>query len=178
MKRSKRIGALVFLILSVVITAAQGQSRLSRAVLGAGGGSSGSETTHISVTVGQTAIGDIRVPENNLHQGFWQRLPASTLAGFAPREMPVTGRRALTAGIWPNPSSGTARLVVDNYVAGNISAVLHDMRGNAIRTLYDGACGVQQLAILVDGTDLPSGIYTVVLTSETERAMVVLHLVR
>jgi hypothetical protein len=178
MKRLRRIGALIVPILAVVITTAGGQSRVSRAVLGAGGGSSGSETTYISMTVGQTAIGDIRVPENSLHQGFWQRLPASALAGFDSREMPVAGRRALTAGIWPNPSSGTARLVVDNSVAGNISAVLHDMQGNAVRTLYDGACGVQQLAILVDGRDIPSGVYTVVVTSGTERAMVVFHLVQ
>lgn len=178
MKKLKWAGALMFLFAIVATTGANGQSRMSRAVLGAGGGSSGNGAARISVTVGQTAIGDIGTSGIIVQKGFWYRSPASVTAGFTPPETPVTGRHTLSAGIWPNPSSGNATLVVDIPAVGELSVVLYDAWGNSVRTLHNGPCTAQRLNIPLDGTGLPSGIYTAVLTSAGERAMVAYHIAR
>lgn len=178
MKKLKCIGSLMLLLLVGVVTNAGGQSRVASTVLGAGGGSSGNGTTGICVTVGQPVIGITTVSGNINHQGFWHPLVSPVRAGFDVREIPVTGERALTARIWPNPSSGSADLFVTVPAAGDFSAILYDMRGVAVRALHDGFCPAGRLNIPLDGTDLPSGAYTAVLTSGAERTMVVFHLAR
>lgn len=178
MKKLRSIGALACLSLVAVAMDAGAQSRIGATVAGGGGGSSGNGTTAICATVGQPVIGFTGITATVLHQGFWHPLRATATAGAIPGELPVTGRRALAARIWPNPSSGKADLSVDIPAAERFSATLHDLRGNAVRTLHDGFCPAGRLNIPLDGTDLPSGLYTVVLTSGTTRAMVNFHLTR
>lgn len=178
MNRLRYVGLLIIPLLALIVTSASGQGRVGRTVLGAGGGSSGNGVTRISATVGQNAVGDARLIGRIIQQGFWHHAGSSVAAGTEPREAAVTGSRRLAGNIWPNPSAGSADLVIDIPAAGNVTAALYDMRGNSVRTLYEGTAQSGALTIPLDGTDLASGVYTVVITTGLERAMVVFHLVR
>jgi hypothetical protein len=69
---------------------------------------------------------------------------------------------AVTLEAFPNPfdQSTTVRYVLDR--AQNVRVTLYDALGREVRRLYEGAppAGSPQ-ELTVDGTDLPSGVYTV-----------------
>ena len=178
MKSSRCIGASVLLLLAVSAMDASAQRRVGTAVTGAGGGSSGAGSIALHATVGQPAIGPVDTYGHALQQGFWYGIEGRITAHAEFGEPVTTGGATFAAEIMPNPSSGAASLLVDIPAAGHLSAVLHDMRGEPVRTLFDGAHGGGRLNIPLDGTDIPSGTYTIVLTSGSTRLIRAFRLVK
>lgn len=172
------VTATLLLLLVVLATNASAQRSVGTAVIGAGGGSSGDGAVTLCATLGQPVIGRTKMTGTVLQQGFWYGSAQSAAVPGNPNEHAVTGATMLAATIWPNPSSGTATVFVDIPAAGPASATLHDMHGSAVRTILEGIYQPGRLDISLDATDLPSGAYTVVLTSGTRHATVLFHLVR
>lgn len=178
MKTPQSIGASLLLLLAVLVTDASGQRRTGDAVVGSGGGSSGGAGISLYATVGQPAAGIAVVSRNILQQGFWYGAMKTAAVQPGHDLAPAAGVNTLTTEVWPNPSPGTGTVLVTIPVAGHVSVVLHDMRGVPVRTLLDKACQPGTLDIPLDAADLPSGAYTVILTSGMKRAMTTFHIVR
>lgn len=164
-------------LLAAAATSANGQGlEAERTVTGAGGGISGNGSIVLRVTAGQSAIGDIGGPRMLMQQGFWLHA-AKTAASANSRENPATGS-SLAMYAQPNPFSESTDLVVNIPATGHVTARLHDVHGNVVRTLVDGVRRAGALTIPVDGSQLPSGNYVVILTAGERRATATLRLVK
>lgn len=178
MKTSRCIGASLLLMLVVLVMNASAQRSVGTAVIGAGGGSSGGNSIGLQVTLGQPAIGITGTGGTIFQQGFWYGRSAAPTARADGYETPVAGASGLAATVVPNPLSGRGIVLADVPASGRVTAMLHDMRGTLVRTVFDGICQPGRLNIPLDGADLPSGTYTIVLTSGALRTATVFHLIR
>ena len=178
MKTSRCIGASLLLMLAVLVMNASAQRSVGTAVIGAGGGSSGGNSIGLQVTLGQPAIGSTGMAGAIFQQGFWYGRAVASTAWADFSEAPVAGAAGLAAAVVPNPLPGNGMVLADIPAGGRVTAMLHDMRGTPVRTLFDGICGPGRLNIPLDGMELPSGTYTIVLTSGALRTTAVFHLIR
>ena len=103
--------------------------------------------------------------------------PVTATAVLEPRatQAPVRVRA------FPNPTNPATTIMVDG-LSGRGSAVVYDVAGRHVRTLYRGAWSSSE-RLTWDGNSrrgapVPSGVYFVRITSPTERRSVKIHVVR
>ncbi|MBL7999507.1 MAG: T9SS type A sorting domain-containing protein, partial [Candidatus Kapabacteria bacterium] len=86
-------------------------------------------------------------------------------------EEPVAGERAMITGITPNPFSGTSNVSFSLPTSNTISMNVYDALGNKVATLINntlygaGTHTIEWNALNSNGMELPSGTYTVRLSS-------------
>ena len=112
---------------------ASGQGmRIARQVIGAGGAIGATDGSRsVSFTVGQPLIGLTSGPGNDLRQGFWLPLAATSAV--------ETGAAALVslAG-YPNPSTGRIAIGYAVPSASDVTVTIFDMLGREVRVLAEG----------------------------------------
>ncbi len=87
--------------------------------------------------------------------GDWSAPPVANEAGVGPTGYTLDGA-------YPNPFDQTTTIRFSVEVAERVTLVLYDALGRTVRTLYDGvAAAGEAKAVVMEGADLPSGVYTV-----------------
>ncbi len=80
-------------------------------------------------------------------------------AGPVEVEVEVPGIFALE-GVYPNPFTTTASFKVWVARSQHVEVSLYDAVGRAVQTLFEGTIDAQQpVNVIIDGRDLPSGLY-------------------
>ena len=100
-------------------------------------------------------------------------------------QIPVTGRGVAGAGppiieptLYPNPFNNTATLtfVIEN--SGMVRLELYDVLGRRVTTFLDGYQEAGPQRVLIDGTDLASGVYFARLNTATRNMTIKLLLLK
>ena len=93
---------------------------------------------------------------------------ASALAGEVELAIEVEGTHAVTS-VWPNPSTGAARLSVSAAQAQHVTVTVYDALGRAVAVVLDAPLDAQSAREVALPLALPSGPYVVEVAGERFR---------
>ncbi len=168
---------------SALLVPAPGQaaSQISRAVVGAGGGTAVGPTTAVLCTIGQAQAGPAAGPTIRIEAGWWLPLPGIVSDVPADLPLPMVFRAYPNH---PNPFNPRTTLAFDLPTAASpVRLRLYDLRGRLTASLVDGALPAGQHSVAWNGTDdagraVASGVYISILETPLGRASGKLMLVR
>ena len=153
---------LVLLLLVVAVTThlpAQAQVKLSRSVIGNGGGTmTGGNYVVWNCTAGQTATDVLTGALYKSESGFWCNGTSTILTGVGdPRDIPKP--RYYLSQNYPNPFNRVTTLQFSVKTRGRVKIVLYDVAGREVKTVLDEVVDPGIRTVALDGTDLPNGVY-------------------
>lgn len=179
MKIFRIMGMLVFLLPGfLVASSASAQRKAGIHAAGAGGSSSGNWVLQLDATIGQGIIGRVGNNAAILQQGFWYGLGKSSGAVTGAGGQLHAEKSSLELKAFPNPCSGKGTLFAHIPNASPILIELYDVHGDMVSTLADGLYDRGDITIGLDGSELPSGAYTIIMTAGDKRIARQLQIVR
>ncbi len=103
--------------------------------------------------------------------------------GFDPVSAPVMTNPSIPQGlallpVHPNPFNSTARIRYQVSQSCRVLLSLQDLTGRRIRTLTDGLINAGTHETVLNGNNLPNGIYFIVLDTESENAVTMTQLAK
>jgi hypothetical protein len=94
--------------------------------------------------------------------GYWVGIEGETEPP-APGECPVVQ-------VYPNPSQGSSMIAFEVTQPSEATLQVHDLSGRLVETLFEGEMVSGPMYCFFDGGGLPSGVYVVLLRTETSTA--------
>ena len=109
-------------------------------------------------------------PDNDLGWGIVDAdaaiRKAVTQTGHSSESLPAT-EHLIIHSPYPNPFQGVAHFTIESATpVAHVRLAVFDVLGREIMTVYNGAVGIGNTAIQLDGHHLPSGVYAYTLESE------------
>ena len=175
----------ILLMGALILAAPQARSQIassppvtsSSTVFGSGATYATDGHLQLQATAGQAACGFTSSNANG-SLGFW--VPASRqTAHYQTGQTELPDPAGLQIQAWPNPFSATTQLTVRVGNASQSSLMLYDVLGKPIRTLMlPDITDNTPASFPLDAGDLPSGQYTLVLSSGESQSVIPLRLVK
>lgn len=164
----RKTGVVMFVLFLAATAAIPGlsQTRMSRAVVSAGGQDMTGASHHIRGTVGQAAIGLATNPAYSMEIGFW--------LGYRQLVSPVPETPSFAWGLeqnHPNPFNPRTRISYSLPEETHVTLRIFDLRGKRVCTLVDRTVLAGEHAEIWRGRDavgapVSSGVYFARLDSE------------
>src|SRR5690606_352449 len=101
----------------------------------------------------------VSVVRAGLESEWVYRTTAPVVVANEPASVPE--ERGIGLEVHPNPSQGTARLVLTLPEAAEASVTVYDVLGRRVAALHEGPLEAGRHAFRLDGAALPSGVYLV-----------------
>ena len=161
--------------------AGRAANQVSRAVVGAGGGTAAGATVTVRATVGQTVVGGAAGATIAIGAGYWLVAPGTASAVPGDLPLPLVFRAYPNH---PNPFNPRTTLAFDLPAAATqVRLRLYDLHGRLVASLIDGPLPAGRHGVVWNGADdagraVASGVYVSVLETPLGRASGKLTLVR
>ena len=150
------------------------QTGAGKAVNAAGAVQASNEAIHVLGTLGQPIVGLTITPSHQISQGFWFMGGTNSISSTNI----VAGEILPTLLCTPNPVQGRATIHVTANATERVSLSVHDLLGREVRSLLRSERTNGSTTIPLDADQLPTGHYTIVLTTETSETTFPIRIIR
>jgi len=155
----KKILAVWFIWLGLSLVSLYGQIAMKANVTANGGGITTSANHQLSLTIGQTPVGELVGTEHSQRIGFWYIVQADLAVRVDEKPSGQTPDHNELQQNYPNPFNPTTTIVFSIAQEEPVRLLLYDAIGRVIATLVDQTMPAGNYQVTVDGSQLASGVY-------------------
>jgi len=170
------------LVVVVVVTAALGgmmhaQDAVVKSVVGSGATRAVAQGVRLAGTAGQTIVGRSAGQPLGIAAGFWNNVVLDARTGGG-TSIVRSDKFDNTFSVSPHPVSAVSTIRFRNDGAGDVTVEVLDNEGKRVRALDNKTVDARDVSMLFDSEGLPSGSYTLRISTprgETLKRVVVVH---
>lgn len=172
MRRSRRLGFLLLPILSLLgPPALSAQTVVERDVIGSAGIWTEGDGYVLAATLGQPIAGLAQYDAGTAHLGFWHPAQAAaSVTGVFDAPRPGAASAALRIACTPNPATTEATVTIDVAAPSDTRVEVFDAAGRGVASLFTEPDFQGESTITFDVSQLPSGVYSILLSTGSGRA--------
>ena len=134
------------------------QYKVAKSVVANGGTVIGNQDNQMTLTVGQTIIGQASGPNFTMSSGFWQSQKGGPVS-VEQTESDVLPKEFRLEQNYPNPFNPTTTISFSIAKSAKVKLTLFDLLGRKVLTLRDERMQPGGYKFTFEAADLPSGVY-------------------